>query len=153
MTMNRTFSAKKADVKAAWHVIDAEGQILGRLAVQAAVLLRGKHKPIFTPHVDTGDHVVVINAEKVQLTGDKLRQKMYRRHSGYPGGLKEVSAGTLIREKPERLVTLAIKGMLPKTKLGKQLATKLRVYRGATHPHVAQAPQPFAIKPRRQGAA
>ncbi|MFZ5876785.1 MAG: 50S ribosomal protein L13 [Nitrospirota bacterium] len=151
--MNRTFSAKKADVKSAWHVIDAEGQILGRLAVQAAVLLRGKHKPIFTPHVDTGDHVVVINADKVRLTGDKLRQKMYRRHSGYPGGLKEVSAGTLIREKPERLVTLAIKGMLPKNKLGKHLATKLRVYRGAEHPHVAQAPQPFAIKPRRQGAA
>jgi large subunit ribosomal protein L13 len=153
MITNRTFSAKKADVKAAWHVIDAEGQILGRLAVQAAVLLRGKHKPIFTPHVDTGDLVVVINAEKVQLTGDKLRQKMYRRHSGYPGGLKEVSAGILIRDKPERLVTLAIKGMLPKNKLGKHLATKLRVYRGAAHPHVAQAPQPFAIKPRRQGAA
>jgi large subunit ribosomal protein L13 len=151
--MNRTFSAKKADVKSAWHVIDAEGQILGRLAVQAAVLLRGKHKPIFTPHVDTGDHVVVINAEKVRLTGDKLRQKMYRRHSGYPGGLKEISAGTLIREKPERLVTLAIKGMLPKNKLGKQLATKLRVYRGAEHPHVAQAPQPFTVKSRRQGAA
>jgi large subunit ribosomal protein L13 len=151
--MNRTFSAKKADVKSAWHVIDAEGQILGRLAVQAAVLLRGKHKPIFTPHVDTGDHVVVINAGKVRLTGDKLRQKMYRRHSGYPGGLKEVSAGTLIREQPERLVTLAIKGMLPKNKLGKQLATKLRVYSGAEHPHVAQAPQPFAIKSRRQGAA
>jgi large subunit ribosomal protein L13 len=151
--MNRTYSAKKADVVSAWHVIDAEGQILGRLAVEAAVLLRGKHKPIFTPHVDTGDHVVVINAEKVKLTGDKLRQKIYRRHSGYPGGLKEVSAGTLIREKPERLVTLAIKGMLPKNKLGKHMATKLRVYRGAAHPHAAQTPQPFTIKPRRQGGA
>jgi large subunit ribosomal protein L13 len=133
--------------------VDADGQILGRLATQVAVLLRGKHKAIFTPHVDTGDHVVVINADKVRLTGDKLRQKMYRRHSGYPGGLKEVSAGTLLREKPERLVTLAINGMLPKNKLGKHLATKLRVYRGATHPHVAQAPRPFAIKTRRQGGA
>jgi large subunit ribosomal protein L13 len=133
--------------------VDADGQILGRLATQVAVLLRGKHKPIFTPHVDTGDHVVVINADKVRLTGDKLRQKLYRRHSGYPGGLKEVSAGALLREKPERLVSLAINGMLPKNKLGKHLATKLRVYRGATHPHVAQAPQPFTLKTRRQGGA
>jgi large subunit ribosomal protein L13 len=151
--MTKTFSAKKADVKAAWHLVDADGQILGRLATQVAVLLRGKHKAIFTPHVDTGDHVVVINADKVRLTGDKLRQKMYRRHSGYPGGLKEVSAGTLLREKPERLVTLAINGMLPKNKLGKHVATKLRVYRGATHPHVAQAPQPFTLKTRQQKGA
>src|SRR5262245_56546255 len=108
----RTFVAKKEDVIRAWHVVDADQQVLGRLATQVAVLLRGKSRPTFTPHVDTGDHVVVINAEKVILTGDKLRQKLYRRHSGYPGGLKEVSAGTLLREKPERLLTLAIKGML-----------------------------------------
>lgn len=149
----RTFSAKKTDVKSAWHVVDADGQVLGRLATQVAILLRGKHKPIFTPHVDTGDHVVVINAEKVRLTGDKLRQKLYRRHSGYPGGLKEVSAGTLLREKPERLVTLAITGMLPKNKLGKHMATKLRVYRGTAHPHEAQAPQPFTIRQRGRGGA
>jgi large subunit ribosomal protein L13 len=146
----KTFSAKKEDITRAWHLIDAEGQVLGRLAVQVAVLLRGKNKPIFTPHVDTGDHVVVVNAEKVVLTGDKLRQKMYRHHSGYPGGLKETSAGTLLREKPERVVTLAIKGMLPKNKLGKHIATKLRVYRGADHPHVAQAPKPFALRASRR---
>jgi large subunit ribosomal protein L13 len=146
----KTFSAKKEDITRAWHLIDAEGQVLGRLAVQVAGLLRGKNKPIFTPHVDTGDHVVVVNAEKVVLTGDKLRQKMYRHHSGYPGGLKETSAETLLREKPERVVTLAIKGMLPKNKLGKHIATKLRVYRGADHPHVAQAPKPFALRASRR---
>ena len=149
----KTFVAKKEAVERSWYVVDADRQILGRLATQVAVLLRGKSKPTFTPHVDTGDHVVVVNADKVVLTGDKLRQKLYRRHSGYPGGLKETSAGTLLREKPERLVTLAIKGMLPKTKLGRQMATKLRVYRGPDHPHVAQAPKPFALKPSRRGGA
>ncbi|MBI3606747.1 MAG: 50S ribosomal protein L13 [Nitrospirae bacterium] len=149
----KTVSAKKEEIERAWHVVDAEGQVLGRLAVQVAVLLRGKNKPIFTPHVDTGDHVVVINADKVVMTGDKLRQKLYRRHSGYPGGLKEVSAGTLMREKPERVLTAAITGMLPKNKLGKHMATKLRVYRGATHPHVAQGPKPFALKSSRRGGS
>jgi large subunit ribosomal protein L13 len=149
----KTFAAKKEEVTRAWHLVDAEGQTLGRLAVQVAVLLRGKHKPIFTPHVDTGDHVVIINADKVVLTGDKLRQKLYRRHSGYPGGLKEVSAGTLLREKPERLLTLAVTGMLPKTKLGKHMATKLRVYRGTTHPHIAQGPQPFRLVGSKRGGA
>lgn len=148
----KTFSAKKEEITRAWHLIDAEGQVLGRLAVQVAVLLRGKNKPIFTPHVDTGDHVVVVNAEKVVLTGDKLRQKMYRRHSGYPGGLKEIAAGTLLREKPERVVTLAVTGMLPKNKLGKHMATKLRVYRGAEHPHEAQGPKPFALRASRREA-
>ncbi|MEO5656883.1 MAG: 50S ribosomal protein L13 [Nitrospiria bacterium] len=148
----RTFQAKKEDVQRAWHLVDAEGQILGRLAVQVAVLLRGKNKPTFTPHVDTGDHVVIINAEKVLLTGDKLRQKLYRHHSGYPGGLKEVSAGTLLREKPDRVLTLAIKGMLPKNKLGKHMATKLRVYKGSSHPHAAQGPTPYALKASRRGA-
>lgn len=149
----KTVSAKKEEIERAWHLVDAEGQILGRLAVQVAVLLRGKNKPIFTPHVDTGDHVVIINADKVLMTGDKLRQKLYRHHSGYPGGLKEVSAGTLMREKPERVLTMAIKGMLPKNKLGKHIATKLRVYRGATHPHVAQGPKPFALKSSRRGGS
>ena len=149
----KTVSAKKEEIERAWHLVDAEGQILGRLAVQVAVLLRGKNKPIFTPHVDTGDHVVIINADKVLMTGDKLRQKLYRHHSGYPGGLKEVSAGTLMREKPERVLTMAIKGMLPKNKLGKHIATKLRVYRGATHPHVAQGPKPFALKASRRGGS
>ena len=147
----KTVSAKKEEIERAWHLVDADGQVLGRLAVQVAVLLRGKNKPIFTPHVDTGDHVVIINADKVVMTGDKLRQKLYRHHSGYPGGLKEVSAGTLMREKPERVLTMAIKGMLPKNKLGKHIATKLRVYRGATHPHVAQGPKPFALKSSRRG--
>ena len=147
----KTFVAKKEDVSRAWHLIDADQQVLGRLATQVAVLLRGKSRPTFTPHVDTGDHVVIINAEKVILTGDKLRQKLYRRHSGYPGGLKEVSAGTLLREKPERLLTLAIKGMLPKNKLGRQMATRLRVYRGTQHPHIAQAPKPVALKAMRRG--
>jgi large subunit ribosomal protein L13 len=149
----KTVSAKKEEIERAWHLVDAEGQVLGRLAVQVAVLLRGKNKPIFTPHVDTGDHVVIINAEKVVMTGDKLRQKLYRHHSGYPGGLKEVSAGTLMREKPERVLTMAIKGMLPKNKLGKHVATKLRVYRGATHPHEAQGPKPFALKSSRRGGS
>lgn len=149
----KTVSAKKEDIERAWHLVDAEGQVLGRLAVQVAVLLRGKNKPIFTPHVDTGDHVVIINADKVVMTGDKLRQKLYRSHSGYPGGLKEVTAGTLMREKPERVLMAAIKGMLPKNKLGKHIATKLRVYRGATHPHVAQGPKPFALKSSRRGGA
>jgi large subunit ribosomal protein L13 len=147
----KTFVAKKEEVSRAWHLIDADQQVLGRLATQVAVLLRGKSRPTFTPHVDTGDHVVIINAEKVILTGDKLRQKLYRRHSGYPGGLKEVSAGTLLREKPERLLTIAIKGMLPKNKLGRQMATRLRVYRGTQHPHVAQAPKPVALKSTRRG--
>jgi large subunit ribosomal protein L13 len=149
----KTVSAKKEEIERAWHLVDAEGQVLGRLAVQVAVLLRGKNKPIFTPHVDTGDHVVIINADKVLMTGNKLRQKLYRHHSGYPGGLKEVSAGTLMREKPERVLTMAIKGMLPKNKLGKHIATKLRVYRGTTHPHVAQGPKPFALKSSRRGGS
>jgi large subunit ribosomal protein L13 len=148
-----TYIPKADALERKWFVIDAKGVVLGKLATTAATVLTGKRKPIYTPFLDTGDHVVVINADKIRLTGDKLRQKIYRRHSGYPGGLKEVTAGTLLREKPERLVTLAINGMLPKNKLGKHLATKLRVYRGATHPHVAQAPQPFTLKTRQQGGA
>jgi large subunit ribosomal protein L13 len=129
-----------------WHVIDADGLILGRLATQAASILMGKTKPIYTPYIDTGDHVVVVNAEKVVLTGAKERDKMYRHHSGYPGGLKEKSAARMRAERPVRMVELAVAGMLPKNKLGKQMVTKLKVYAGPKHPHEAQ--QPVALAPK-----
>jgi large subunit ribosomal protein L13 len=129
-----------------WHVIDADGAILGRIATQAASILMGKTKPIYTPYIDTGDHVVVINAEKVVLTGAKERDKMYRHHSGYPGGLKEKSAARMRAERPVRMVELAVAGMLPKNKLGKQMVTKLKVYAGPKHPHQAQ--QPVALAPQ-----
>lgn len=139
--MTRTYSAKEADIKRKWYVVDAEGKTLGRLATQVAIVLRGKHKPIFTPHVDTGDHVIVVNAEKIHLTGDKVRQKTYYRHSGYPGGLKSETVKDLLERKPYVIVERAIKGMLPKTTLGKQMARKLNVYAGPTHPHQAQQPE------------
>ncbi len=144
----RTLSSKKSEIVQKWYVVDADGQILGRLASQVASVLRGKHRPSFTPHVDMGDHVVVINCEKVILTGQKLRQKMYHRHSGYPGGLHSVDAGKMMREKPERVVTWAIEGMLPKNKLGKAMARKLRVYVGTAHPHIAQNPEPMKLEAR-----
>ncbi|TSA05128.1 MAG: 50S ribosomal protein L13 [Nitrospiraceae bacterium] len=143
--MTRTYSAKEADIKRKWYVVDAEGKTLGRLATQVAIVLRGKHKPIFTPHVDTGDHVIVVNAEKIHLTGDKVRQKTYYRHSGYPGGLKSETVKDLLERKPYVIVERAIKGMLPKTKLGKQMARKLNVYAGPTHPHKAQQPETMAV--------
>ncbi|MEK7797595.1 MAG: 50S ribosomal protein L13 [Nitrospirota bacterium] len=143
--MTRTYSAKEADIKRKWYVVDAEGKTLGRLATQVAIVLRGKHKPIFTPHVDTGDHVIVVNAEKIHLTGDKVRQKTYYRHSGYPGGLKSETVKDLLERKPYVIVERAIKGMLPKTKLGKQMGRKLNVYAGPTHPHKAQQPETMAI--------
>lgn len=143
--MTRTYSAKKADLKRKWYVVDAEGKTLGRLATQVAIVLRGKHKPIFTPHVDTGDHVIVVNAEKIHLTGDKVRQKTYYRHSGYPGGLKSETVKDLLAHKPSAIVERAIKGMLPKTPLGKQMARKLNVYAGPTHPHQAQQPEAMAL--------
>jgi large subunit ribosomal protein L13 len=124
----------------AWHVIDADGAVLGRLASKAARILMGKHKPVYTPFLDTGDHVIVVNADKVRLTGAKESQKVYRSHSGYPGGLKETSASKLRAERPIRLVELAVQGMLPKTKLGKQMYRKLNVYAGPKHPHAAQKP-------------
>jgi large subunit ribosomal protein L13 len=127
-----------------WHVIDADGAILGRLATQAAMILMGKTKPIYTPYIDTGDHVVVINAEKVVLTGAKERDKMYRHHSGYPGGLKEKNAAKMRAVRPVRMVELAVAGMLPKNKLGKHMVTKLKVYAGPKHPHVAQQPVALA---------
>ncbi|MBP1594965.1 MAG: ribosomal protein bacterial type [Acidobacteria bacterium] len=128
-----------------WHVVDAEGQILGRLATRVARLLTGKEKPVYTPFLDTGDHVIVINADKVRLTGKKLTGKMYRHHTGYPGGLREVSAGVLMARTPERLVREAVFGMLPKTKLGRAMRKKLRVYSGSQHPHQAQRPVALAL--------
>lgn len=143
--MTRTYSAKEADIKRKWYIVDAEGKTLGRLATQVAIVLRGKHKPIFTPHVDTGDHVIVVNAEKIHLTGDKVRQKTYYRHSGYPGGLKSETVKDLLVRKPSVIVERAIKGMLPKTTLGKQMGRKLNVYAGPTHPHQAQQPEAMAL--------
>ena len=136
-----TVMPKKESMSRNWHLVDAEGQVLGRLAARVATLLMGKHKPIWAPHVDTGDHVVVINAGKVHLTGRKLMGKMYRTHSGYIGGLKETRADTMLRTHPERAVEWAVSGMLPKTKLGRAMVKKLKVYRGDDHPHQAQRPQ------------
>ncbi len=139
-----TYSAKKEDIVRKWFVVDAKGKTLGRLATVIASVLKGKTKPIYTKHVDTGDFVIVVNADKVHLTGRKLDQKMYYHHSGYPGGLKSINAGTLLKTKPEDVITKAVEGMLPKTQLGKQMMTKLKVYAGETHPHDAQ--QPAAMK-------
>ena len=141
-----TFSAKKSDNPQKWYLVDANGAVLGRLASQVAHRLRGKHNPKFTPHVDTGDWVIVINAEKIVLTGRKMDQKMYYRHSGYIGGLKQVSAKELLEKKPEELVRSAVKGMLPKNKLGRQLFKKLKVYTGNAHPHEAQQPEVIKIQ-------
>lgn len=141
----RTFSPKAADVERQWYVIDATGVVLGRLASQIATLLRGKHKPIFAPHVDTGDFVIVINADKVVLTGKKLEQKKAYRHSGYPGGLRAMPYSELMEKRPERAVEKAVKGMLPKNSLGRRMAKKLKVYAGPDHPHQAQRPVPFEI--------
>ena len=141
----RTFSPKAADVQRQWHVIDASDVVLGRLASQAATLLRGKHKPVFAPHVDTGDFVIIVNADKVVLTGNKLADKRAYRHSGYPGGLRSVSYADLMATSPQRAVTKAVKGMLPKNTLGRQMLRKLKVYAGPEHPHQAQKPVPFEI--------
>jgi large subunit ribosomal protein L13 len=136
----KTYSAKESDVKKDWYLVDAKGKILGRLASEIAKRLRGKHKPIYTPHVDTGDFVVVINADKIRLTGKKLIDKIYYRHSGYPGGIKSIAAGKMLKEKPERLIHLAVRGMLPKNSLGRRMLKKLKVYRGEEHPHASQNP-------------
>ena len=141
----RTYSPKPGEIERHWHVIDASDVVLGRLATHAATLLRGKHKPTFAPHVDTGDFVVVINAGKVALTGNKRHTKIAYRHSGYPGGLKQVRYEDLLEKHPERAIELAVKGMLPHNKLSRQLIKKLKVYPGAEHPHAAQQPQPFEI--------
>jgi large subunit ribosomal protein L13 len=142
----RTYTPKPGDVERTWHVIDATDVVLGRLATQVATLLRGKHKATYAPHVDTGDFVIVINADKVALTGTKRETKMAYRHSGYPGGLRAVSYGELLDTKPERAVEKAVRGMLPKTSLARQQLTKLKVYSGSEHPHTAQKPQPFEIR-------
>ena len=141
----RTYSPKPGDVERHWHVIDATDVVLGRLASQTAKLLRGKHKPIYAPHVDTGDFVVIVNADKVALTGNKREQKLAYRHSGYPGGLRSVAYSDLLEKDPRRAVEKAVKGMLPHNSLGRQMLRKLKVYAGPEHPHQAQRPQPFEI--------
>ena len=140
-----TYSAKDSDNKGNWLVVDAEDVVLGRLASQVAARLRGKHNPLYTPHVDCGDFVVVINADKIKLTGRKEEQKMYYHHSGYMGGLKSINAEKLRRKRPEDLVRSAVKGMLPKNRLGRKLYKKLKVYAGSEHPHQAQQPQPLEV--------
>ena len=148
----RTFSPKSTDIQRAWYVVDADGLVLGRLATEVARVLRGKHKPIFAPHVDTGDHVVIVNASKVVLTSDKAQKKIVYRHSGYPGGLKEQTFADLLEKKPEEAVRKVVRGMLPKTTLGRQMLKKLKVYAGPNHPHAAQGPQPLAIDHARRAS-
>ncbi len=140
-----TISAKKIDIKEKWVIVDANGAVLGRLASDVASRLRGKNNPLFTPHVDTGESVIVINADKISLTGNKLEQKRYYRHSGYTGGLKEITAKKLLETKPEDVIRFAVKGMLPKNKLGTKLYKKLKVYAGGKHPHEAQNPEAIKI--------
>jgi large subunit ribosomal protein L13 len=142
----KTVSAKKEEVQHEWYLVDATDKILGRLATQIANVLRGKNKPIFTPHVDTGDFIIVTNAEKVKLTGKKLENKRYYRHSGYPGGFRVRTAQEILKKKPEDLIMLAVKGMLPKNRLGSKLLTKLKVYAGKAHPHEAQQPKVLELK-------
>lgn len=139
--MSKTYVAKKEDINRQWYVIDAKDKILGRLAAKIAVILRGKHKPIFTPHLDTGDGVIVINASQIRVTGRKLKEKLYRRYSGYPGGLKEVSLETMLNKNPTTVVQLAVKRMLPSGPLGRRLLKKLKVYSNGKHPHTAQSPK------------
>jgi large subunit ribosomal protein L13 len=139
-TRNRTFSPRPRDIERRWYVVDADGAVLGRLASEVAKILRGKHKPIFAPHADTGDHVIVVNARRVRLTGGKEGEKVYYRHSGYPGGLREIGYDRLLAERPVVAVEKAVRGMLPKNRLGRQIINKLKVYEGADHPHVAQGP-------------
>ena len=141
----QSFIPADKEIGKKWHVVDANGQVLGRLATRVARLLTGKDKPVYTPFLDTGDHVIVVNAERVRLTGKKLSDKLYRRHTGYPGGLREISAGDLLAKYPERVVREAIIGMLPKSKLGKGMRKKLKIYRGPEHPHRAQQPSPLAL--------
>ena len=141
----KTYVPKQAEISRDWWLVDAQGLTLGRLATEVALRLRGKHKPTFTPFLDTGDHIIVVNAKKVALTGRKLETKMYRRHSGYPGGLREISAGEVLAKQPVRVVESAVRGMLPKGPLGRQMVRKLKVYAGSTHPHEAQQPQALEL--------
>lgn len=144
--MRTTYMANENTVDRKWFVVDAEGERLGRLASEVATILRGKHKPTYTPHVDTGDHIIVINAEKIELTGSKLEKKMYYRHSGFPGGLKERNAGEMRKHYSERMIELAVKGMLPKGSLGRQMAKKLHVYEGSEHNHQGQKPEVYELR-------
>ncbi len=141
----KTYQAKKEDLDHQWYLVNAEGKVLGRLATELAKILRGKNKPSFTPHVDTGDFVIVVNAEKVVLTGKKMKDKIYYHHTGYPGGLKEVNAEKLLAKKPTEILRIAVKGMLPKNSLSRQVLRKLKIYAGPNHPHEAQKPLPLGI--------
>ena len=144
--MEKTYVTKAKDVQREWHVVDATGQTLGRLATQVAYILRGKHKPIYSSSVDTGDYVIVVNAEKIHVTGRKLDQKIYYRHSGYPGGLKTVTLRNLLQRHPTRVIEHAVRGMLPKNRLGRRMFKKLKVYAGPDHPHAAQRPRPLELR-------
>ncbi len=148
----RTYTPKASEITRKWYVVDAEGLVLGRLSTEVARVLRGKHKPIFAPHIDTGDHVIVINADKVVLTANKAEQKMVYRHSGYPGGLKATSFAAAQATKPEEAVRRAVRGMLPKNRLGRQMLTKLKVYAGPNHPHSAQQPETLDLAAARRTA-
>jgi len=141
----KTYSPKPAEIEREWYVVDAKDQTLGRLATQIAVLLRGKHKPIFAPHIDVGDFVIVVNADKIRVTGDKLETKMYYRHSGYPSGLKAISLRDQLAKYPDRVIRSAVRGMLPKNSLGRQQLKKLKIYATATHPHEAQRPKTYEL--------
>lgn len=141
----RTFTEKKEEIEREWYVVDAEGQTLGRLASRIAPILKGKHKPTYTPHLDCGDFVIIVNAEKVRVTGRKLDQKLYYHHSGYPGGLKSISLRDQLGRYPERVLEAAVRGMLPKNKLGRRMIKKLKVYAGDSHPHEAQLPKPLEL--------
>ncbi len=141
----KTYSAKPAELRRDWYLVDAEGKTLGRLATELARRLRGKHKPVYTPHIDTGDFIIVVNAEKIRVTGRKLKDKMYHRHTGYVGNLKSEPLEKLLKRAPERALQLAVKGMLPRTRLGRQMLKKLKVVRGAEHPHQAQQPTPLEL--------
>jgi large subunit ribosomal protein L13 len=145
----RTHVTKGSEIQRAWHVVDAQGVVLGRLAAEVAGLLRGKHKPNYSTHLDVGDHVVVVNADRVRLTGRKPDQKMRRRHSGYPGGMRAMSYREWMAQQPEEVVRKAVKGMLPRTRLGRQMLTKMKVYAGPEHPHAAQSPTPYEVKSSR----
>lgn len=144
--MRTTFMAKANEVERKWYVIDAEGKTLGRLSSEVASILRGKHKPTYTPHVDTGDHVIIVNAEKIELTGNKLNGKVYYRHSGYAGGIKSTTALEMRTKQPEKMIELAVRGMLPKGSLGRQMFKKLNVYAGNEHPHEAQKPEVYELR-------
>jgi len=149
----RTFSPKPDDITRAWHIVDADGLVLGRLATEVAAVLRGKHKPTFAPHVDGGDHVIVVNTDKVVLTSGKAESKLAYRHSGYPGGLTATTYADLLIDRSDQVVRNAVTGMLPKNRLGRQMATKLKVYRGAEHPHAAQSPEPLDLPGARRTAS